>query len=148
MAATWVELFEDAIDMTRVRGFVVGDEALGGIVSFEGVTRGESDPAHGPLRCLRYEAHPSMAKQQMQILADQAATRFGAGRVVIVHRVGKVAPGEASVAIAVGCAHRVDAFDACRWIIDTLKKDVPIWKQDVFEDGFESWVEVRRPNGE
>ena len=110
---------------------------------FEGATRAESDPAHGRLVRLDYEAHPSMARREMERLATQASQRFGAKRAVILHRTGPVPPGEASVLIAAACAHRAEAFDACRWIIDTLKKDVPIWKKDVFEDGFVRWVEPR-----
>jgi len=143
-----VELVDGPIDSARVRSFVWGDPSLGGIVCFEGVTRGETDLAHGKLAHLQYEAHATMAERQMQALAHQALSKFGAGRVAIVHRIGTVAPAETSVAIAVACTHRAEAFETCRWIIDTLKKDVPIWKKDVFEDGFVRWVEPRMANGE
>jgi len=142
MGSTLIELVDGPIDMARVREFVIGDPALGGVVFFEGVTRGESDSAHGRLRCLHYEAHPTMAKRQLQMLADQTMERFGAGRVAMIHRIGSVPPAETSVVIAVACGHRAEAFDACRWIMDALKRDVPIWKKDVFEDGFERWVEA------
>jgi molybdopterin synthase catalytic subunit len=141
LPTSWIELITGPIDAGQVRGFVTGDPGLGGIVFFEGVTRGETDPQHGCLVRLEYEAHPSMARREMERLAAEVSRRFGTERVVIVHRTGSVPPGETSVLIAVACGHRAEAFDACRWIIDTLKKDVPIWKKDVFEDGFVRWVD-------
>jgi len=141
MAQTWIDLVRGPIGTAAVREFVGGDSALGGIVVFEGVTRSENDPQHGALRRLEYEAYESMARRQLEQLAVEAADRFGAGRTAIVHRLGPVQPGETSVIIAVACGHRAEAFDACRWLIDALKKDVPIWKKDVFEDGTVRWVE-------
>jgi len=137
----WVELFDGLLPADRVRAFVTGDRLLGGIVTFEGVTRSEDDVSHGRLIRLDYEAYAPMAVRQMRTLAETACSRWSAGRIALVHRLGQVPPGEASVMIAVGCPHRVEAFDACRWLIDALKKDVPIWKKDVFEDGFVRWVE-------
>jgi molybdopterin synthase catalytic subunit len=67
--------------------------------------------------------------------------KWGVGRVVILHRIGPVPVGEVSVAIAVAAPHRAEAFEACRWLIDTLKTDVPIWKKDVFADGCTRWVD-------
>ena len=137
-----VELVRDSIPVDIVREFVTGDTALGGIATFEGVTRGETDPLHGPLSHLDYEAYEKMALGKLGELARQAKERWSAGRVAIVHRLGKVKPGEASVVIAVACAHRAEAFDACRWLIDTLKKEVPIWKKNVYAGGFTKWVNV------
>jgi molybdopterin synthase catalytic subunit len=136
-----VELVRGPIPVDRVRAFVVGDPALGGVVTFEGATREESNPEHGPLLRLEYEAYESMAAAELSRLAERARDRWGAGRVAVVHRLGPVLPGEASVMIAVGCRHRAEAFEACRWLIDMLKKEVPIWKQDVFVDGHVRWVE-------
>ncbi len=141
MAEVWVDLLSGPIPISRVREFVGGDPALGGIVVFEGVTRAEADPQHGALQRLDYEAYDAMARGRLEGIAKQAVDRFGAKRVAIVHRLGSVRPGETSVVIAVACGHRAEAFDACRWLIDTLKRDVPIWKKDVFEDGFVRWVE-------
>jgi molybdopterin synthase catalytic subunit len=84
---------------------------------------------------LDYEAYDDMARRQLDDLAAQALTRFPVRDVAIVHRLGRLQIGETSVAIVVGSAHRAAAFDACRWIIDTLKKTVPIWKKEYFEDG-------------
>lgn len=141
MSQVLVEIVDRPIDAARVRGFVAGEPTLGGIVLFEGVTRAERDVGHGALVRLDYEAHPTMARRQMELLAEQAIRDFGAGKVAVVHRIGGVKPAETSVMIGVACPHRAEAFDACRWIIDTLKKDVPIWKKDVFEEGFVRWVQ-------
>lgn len=134
-----VELVRLPLDRSAVSDFVAGDEALGGIVTFEGAVREESHPQHGRLRHLEYEAYESMAVQQLQTIARTAVERWGAGRVAIVHRLGVVPIAEISVVIAVACGHRAEAFEACRWLIESLKKDVPIWKKDVYEDGFVQW---------
>ncbi len=136
-----VELTHEPIDGERVRAFIGGDRALGGIVTFEGVTRGERDAVHGELVRLEYEAYETMGLRQMEQLADEAFRRWQCGKVALVHRIGPVEPAEVSVMIAVACGHRAEAFEACRWLIDTLKKDVPIWKKDAFADGFVRWVE-------
>jgi molybdopterin synthase catalytic subunit/molybdopterin converting factor small subunit len=105
----------------------------GAAVVFEGVVR---DNTRG--RCtlyLDYEAYEEMALKQMDSLAGQALQQFPIRDVAIVHRLGRLEIGETSVLIVVGSAHRAAAFDACRWLIDTLKRTVPIWKKEYFEDG-------------
>ena len=105
----------------------------GAVVIFEGIVR---DNSRGrPTLYLDYEAYEPMALKQLQGLAEQARERFGVGGVSIIHRIGRLQIGETSVLIAVASAHRSAAFDACRWLIDTLKKTVPIWKKEHFEDG-------------
>jgi molybdopterin synthase catalytic subunit len=84
---------------------------------------------------LDYEAYEEMARQQMESLAEQALRQFQIRDVSLVHRLGRLEIGEASVLIVVASAHRAAAFDACRWLIDTLKRTVPIWKKEHFEDG-------------
>ena len=76
-----------------------------------------------------------MALEQMRGLAAEAVTKFGVRDVALVHRLGRLHVGETSVLIAVASAHRGSAFEACRWLIDTLKKTVPIWKKEQFVDG-------------
>jgi molybdopterin synthase catalytic subunit len=123
----------------------------GAAVIFEGVVR---DNTRGRRTLyLDYEAYEAMALKQMEDLADQARARFHVDGVAIVHRIGRLEIGAASVLIAVAAAHRGPAFDACRWIIDTLKKTVPIWKKEYFEDGA-VWAdgepfpeEIQRPGG-
>lgn len=141
VADEWVELFDGPLPLGRVIESVSGQAALGGIVTFYGATRGENDSEHGELLRLEYEAYRAMAVSQMCALSRTAQQKWGAGRVVMLHRLGAVGVGEISVAIAVACPHRAEAFEACRWLIDSLKRDVPIWKKDVFADGFIRWVD-------
>jgi molybdopterin synthase catalytic subunit len=137
----WIELVNGPLPLDGVVQYIGGEPRLGGIVSFFGATREESDLEHGPLERLDYEAYTKMALSQLQNLADSAMKKWGVGRVVILHRIGPVPVGEVSVAIAVAAPHRAEAFEACRWLIDTLKTDVPIWKKDVFADGCTRWVD-------
>lgn len=109
----------------------VGDPSCGAITVFLGTTRADTDAAGRRTVALDYEAYDRMAIEQMRDLADQARRRWPIARVALVHRVGRVPLGEVSVAVAVSCPHRGEAFDACRWLIDELKKIVPIWKQEV-----------------
>jgi len=105
----------------------------GAVCIFEGIVR---DNSRGRRTLyLDYEAYESMAARQLEALAAQALARFPVRDVAIVHRLGRLQIGETSVLIVVASAHRGAGFDACRWIIDTLKKTVPIWKKEYFADG-------------
>jgi molybdopterin synthase catalytic subunit len=107
--------------------------ADGAAVVFEGVVR---DHSRGRRTLyLNYEAYEEMAVRQMDELVEQARKRFDIREAVIVHRLGRLEIGEVSVLIVVASAHRAAAFEACRWLIDTLKRTVPIWKKEYFEDG-------------
>jgi MoaE-MoaD fusion protein len=105
----------------------------GAIAMFDGVVRNNSRGRK--TLYLEYEAYEEMALKQMEGLTSQALEKFPARDARIVHRLGRIEIGESSVFIAVASAHRAAAFDACRWLIDTLKKTVPIWKKEFFEDG-------------
>jgi molybdopterin converting factor subunit 1 len=105
----------------------------GAAVIFEGVVRNHSRGRR--TLYLDYEAYPEMALKQMELLAQQALSRFAIRVIAIAHRLGRLQIGETSVAIVVASAHRTAAFEACRWLIDTLKRTVPIWKKEYFEDG-------------
>ncbi|PYX09982.1 MAG: molybdopterin synthase [Acidobacteria bacterium] len=105
----------------------------GAAVAFEGVVRNNSRGRR--TLYLDYEAYEAMALKQMEQLALQALSNFRIRDVSIVHRLGRLEIGETSVAIVVASAHRAAAFEACHWIIDTLKRTVPIWKKEYFEDG-------------
>jgi molybdopterin converting factor subunit 1 len=105
----------------------------GAIVVFDGVVRNNTRGRR--TLYLDYEAYEGMALKQMQSLADQACADFKIRDVALVHRLGRLEIGETSVLIVVVSAHRAAAFDACRWLIDTLKRTVPIWKKEYFEDG-------------
>jgi molybdopterin converting factor subunit 1 len=100
---------------------------------FEGIVRNHSRGRR--TLYLDYEAYEEMALKQMEELADRALTQFKIRDVAIIHRLGRLEIGETSVLIVVVSAHRAAAFDACRWLIDTLKRTVPIWKKEHFEDG-------------
>ena len=105
----------------------------GAVVVFDGIVR---DNSRGRRTLhLDYEAYEEMAAKQLRSLAVDARNRFGVRHVTIVHRLGRLQIGESSVLIVVASAHRAQAFDACRWIIDTLKTTVPIWKKETFADG-------------
>jgi len=107
--------------------------ADGAAVVFEGIVR---DNTRGRRTLyLDYEAYEEMALKQMDSLAEQALQQFSICSVSVVHRLGRLEIGETSVLIMVASAHRAAAFDACRWLIDTLKRTVPIWKKEHFEDG-------------
>jgi len=105
----------------------------GAVVAFDGIVRNNSRGRR--TLYLVYEAYEEMALKLMQSLAQEALTRFAIRDVLLVHRLGKLEVGETSVLIAVASAHRAAAFDACRWLIDTLKTTVTIWKKEHFEDG-------------
>ncbi len=105
----------------------------GAVVVFDGIVRNNTrgrETLH-----LDYEAYEEMAEKQMRELAVHARAKFGVRHVTIVHRLGRLEVGETSVLIVVASAHRAQAFEACRWLIDTLKKTVPIWKKETFADG-------------
>ncbi|MGH7842340.1 MAG: molybdenum cofactor biosynthesis protein MoaE [Candidatus Binataceae bacterium] len=137
--APWVgpiSIGRDAIDVASLERSVA-DPAAGAIVTFAGTTR--SDNAGRRVIRLDYEAYEPMALSEMRKLAREAGERWPIVRIAIAHRVGTVAIGETSVAIAVAAAHRAEAFEACRFAIDRLKAIVPIWKKEYFEGG-EVWV--------
>ncbi len=116
----------------------VSHSSVGGIVVFEGVVR---DNARGKqVRYLEYDVYEEMAVQQIRTLVAEAKRRWGIEYVAVAHRFGRLEIGEASVIIAVASPHRAEAFEACRYIIDTLKTTVPIWKKEVASNG-EEWVE-------
>ena len=105
----------------------------GAVVVFDGIVRNNSRGR--ATLYLDYEAYEEMALAEMRRLAAQARERFGVRQVTMVHRLGRLEIGETSVLIVVASAHRAQAFDACRWLIDTLKQTVPIWKKETFADG-------------
>jgi molybdopterin synthase catalytic subunit len=116
----------------------VSDPGAGGIVVFEGVVR---DNARGKqVRYLEYDVYPEMAVQHIHEIIAEAERRWNVDRVAVAHRIGRLEIGEASVIIVVATPHRAEAFEACRYIIDTLKTTVPIWKKEVAMNG-EEWVE-------
>ena len=130
-------LSEHPLDEAAVTARVTGPDC-GGVVTFVGAVR---DHSRGHvIEHLEYEAYPEMALQEMERIADEAAERWPGTRVAIAHRVGHLAIGDLAVVVAAAAPHRAEAFDACRFAIDTLKERVPIWKKEVARDGA-YWVD-------
>ena len=136
-----VELVDSVIDLASLES-EIGDPDVGAHGWFLGVTRRTTDAAGkvSVTETLSYEAHESMATKELESLARQAIDRFALQHVVIVHRLGDVPIGEASVAVGCSSAHRIAAFEALPWIMDRLKQDVPIWKRETYTDGSTEWV--------
>jgi len=122
----------EVIDSARIAAEIRQPED-GAVAIFDGIVRNHSRGRR--TRFLEYEAYEDMALKQMELLASQALSQFQVRDVAIVHRLGHLEIGETSVLIVVASAHRAAAFDACRLLIDTLKRTVPIWKKEFFEDG-------------
>ena len=131
-----VLLTHSRIDIQKVIDSVTAPES-GGIDVFIGTTRNRSDGRS--VASLSYEAYEPMALRKMAALEEEAGARWPLKRVAVVHRLGDVGIGEASVVVAVSAAHRSEAFEACRFLIDRLKQEVPIWKNEHFSDGSSAW---------
>ena len=132
-----ITIVAERIDHAAVVESVRSNQA-GAVCSFLGTVRemtGDKQTTH-----LEYESYPGMAEQSLRDLAAQAFARWPVERLAIAHRVGSLGLGEVSVVVAVSTPHRGDSFDACRWLIDTLKQVVPIWKKEAWADGTEEWV--------
>jgi molybdopterin synthase catalytic subunit len=141
VAVLKTSLSEEPLDVGRAIADVQAPE-LGGIALFVGTVRttpaatdGEGKNVVG----LEYDAHPELAPKRLDAIAREAAERWDIRRIVLVHRTGACALGDPTVVVACGAPHRSDALEACRWMIDTIKGTVPIWKKELYADG-SSWV--------
>ncbi len=132
-----IQLTHDPIDTSLVVD-AVADNRCGATVLFVGTTREFTEQRQ--TESLDYECYPEMARKKMQELHDEACRRWPIVHCEMVHRLGRLELGEASVAVAVSSPHRVDAFHAAMWILDQLKQRVPIWKQENWADGTSDWV--------
>lgn len=132
-----IEILKAPIDVDHVLRNVE-DPTAGAISVFIGTARCHSKGKS--VRYLEYQAYDPMALKMLRQIVDEAKTQWDIAKIAVVHRLGRIEIGEASVVIAVSASHRKEAFEACRYLIDTLKTDVPIWKKEFFEDG-EMWVE-------
>lgn len=127
-----VEITKAVIDSARIlEALRAGPD--GAVCSFDGIVRNHTRGRETLF--LDYEAYEAMALQQMHALGAEALVKFAVRDIALVHRLGRLQIGESSVLVAVAAAHRGAAFEACRWLIDTLKKQVPIWKKEQFVDG-------------
>ncbi len=132
-----VQLVEEKIRIDEILD-QMEDHSTGAVVLFLGRVRNHAEGRQ--VKAMDYEAYSEMALKKLAEIEREVQKRWPVTRIVMVHRTGHLQLGEVSVAIAVASAHRRDAFEACRFAIDTLKKVVPIWKKEYFTDG-ESWVE-------
>ena len=132
------EAIETSLVLAKIKRGEDGAAAV-----FEGIVRNQTRGRR--TLYLDYEAYEEMALAQMEGLAEQALKEFQIREVALVHRLGRLEIGETSVLIVVASAHRAEAFEACRWLIDTLKRTVPIWKKEYFEDGA-VWAEGELPS--
>ncbi|MCJ8165054.1 molybdenum cofactor biosynthesis protein MoaE [Pontibacter sp. E15-1] len=131
-----IKVTEAPLDIPACINWVMSPQS-GGIDVFIGTVR---DATQGkPVLRLEFEAYVPMAMREMTKLAEQALEKWPLHKVLLHHRTGVLPIGDVPVVIAVSAAHRAAAFDACRFLIDTLKQTVPIWKKEIFEDG-EVWV--------
>ncbi len=144
-ASRWCLLTNVPLPVGEAAGWLAAPEA-GGLALFVGTTRRWTDGDEGRRETdrLSYEAYAPMALAELDRLAAEAAERWPVARCCLWHRTGDVPVAEASVVVGVATPHRAEAFAACRWLIDTLKEHVPIWKRESFADGTASWV---RPRG-
>ncbi|WP_069170826.1 molybdenum cofactor biosynthesis protein MoaE [Streptomyces griseus] len=115
----------------------VGDDAAGGIALFVGTVRNHDEGQE--VGALGYSCHPT-ATDELRRVAEKVVAEFPVRALAAVHRVGELTVGDLAVVVAVSCAHRGEAFEACRKLIDDLKHEVPIWKHQRFSDGTEEWV--------
>jgi len=134
-------------DMIQLTRQVIDQQALteavrrpgcGAVVTFLGTVRDLTDGK--TTTALDYDAYPEMAEKKMAQIEADARQQWPVGDILLVHRLGHLEVGEVSVAVAVSCPHRAQAFDACRFAIDRLKEIVPIWKKENWSDGASEWI--------
>jgi molybdopterin synthase catalytic subunit len=132
-----IRVTEHVLDPGEATAAVESPEA-GAIGLFLGVVRNNSQDR--AVRYLVYDAYPSMAEKVMRDIAEEARERFGLLDCAVLHRTGRLEIGETSLLIAVSSGHRAESFEGGHWLVDEVKKRVPVWKKEVWEDG-EEWVE-------
>jgi molybdopterin synthase catalytic subunit len=132
-----VEITERPIDTARAHA-ALQDGSCGGVSVFEGRVRNRNGGR--PVTALYYECYRPMARKVLEAVRAEALRRFPVAKAVIVHRVGDIPLGEAAVWVGAAGAHRDGAFDACRFMIDELKREVPIWKKETYADGTREWA--------
>ena len=118
----------------------VHSQQFGGVVVFEGRVRATGERGQ-TVRELHYEAYPELAVSEMERIAGEVRARWGPCTIAMQHRIGTVAVGEPSVVIAVACEHRADAFEACAYAIEQVKRRAAIWKQERYADGAACWLD-------
>lgn len=137
MSRARVGIVQDPIDPAEVLA-QVGDACDGAVLLFLGTVRDHADGR--AVGGLHYEAYQTMAEKALSAIVYEASRRLGTERIAVVHRVGELAVGEVSVAIAVSSPHRAEAYDASRYVIEEIKKRLPVWKRERFAEGETRWV--------
>lgn len=140
MVRAW--LTREVIDPAAVLA-LVGAEEDGAALLFLGIVRNHNDGR--AVTGMTYEAYGEMAEKVLDAIASEAAERAGSDRVAVVHRVGELAIGEASVAIAVSSPHRGEAYDASRYVIEEIKARLPVWKKERYAEGEAQWLDGETP---
>lgn len=139
MANVRTAILETPLDVAAAVSEASSPEC-GGVGVFVGtVRRSAAGDGDSPVEALEYEVHPTLADERLRRVAEQAAEKWDVREVVVEHRSGHCAIGEPTVVIVCAAPHRADALEACRWIIDEIKREVPIWKKEIYADG-SSWV--------
>ena len=122
---------------------MVGAPADGAVLLFLGTVRNRNDGRR--VVGMRYDAYVAMAESVLAEIAAEAATRLGTDRIVVAHRIGPLRVGEVSVAIAVSSPHRAEAYEASRYVIEEIKKRLPVWKEEYYAEGDARWLEGQVP---
>jgi molybdopterin synthase catalytic subunit len=132
----------DPIDPAAIMSRV-GAAGDGAAILFLGTVRDHNDGR--PVSGMRYDSYADMAEKVLGQIADEAALRLGTDRIAVVHRVGELAIGDVSVAIAASAPHRAETFDAARYVIEEIKRRLPVWKQEHYVGGESQWLEGTVP---
>lgn len=132
----WLEVTAESLDVASAYDFVVVPGS-GAVSLFVGTVRNHVDGRS--VRHLEYAGYPEMAESILSDIAGKAFEQWALGRLVVRHRLGILQPGEASVIISLSSPHRREAFEACRFVIEQIKKDLPVWKKEHFADGGVLW---------
>jgi len=137
-----IRITDRAIDPNEVLGSV-GSHEDGAKILFLGTVRDHND-GRG-VEGLRYEAYPAMAESVLEEIVGEAVGRFQTDQIAVVHRTGELGLGEIAVAVVVASHHRAESFDAARYVMEELKRRLPVWKEEKYIDGDVDWVEGQVP---
>lgn len=124
----------------EAEGFASGRHDIGAIVTFTGVVR---DFGNGTLDTMEIEHYPGMTQKALDAIADEARTRWSLGDVLVIHRYGRMEPGEKIMMVATAAPHRKDAFEAAEYLMDYLKSRAPFWKKEHAKTGETNWVAAK-----
>ena len=130
-------LLDEAIDEQRLKDFLQ-DEQCGALATFEGWVRNHNN--NSKVTRLTYYGYEKLAINQGKLIIEEAKRLFDIENAVAIHRIGALEIGDMAVWIGVSSKHRYPAFDACRWILDTIKADIPVWKQEYYQDEPSKWL--------